>query len=156
MPPTPVEDTEPLLLSVNGGTVERVGVCAEGDNCPRYHCRACGDYWLLDPRHACRAGRPSRQDLEQTIAKWVDEEMTRGDDLETSAAKVLGRVKEAGLGEPLLDAFGDELIAQVWRQQQAWQPRASASVLRASNGVHHPQSRPRGVPQPTAHRVRVE
>ncbi len=141
MAPASAQHGDVALLQVNGGTVELAGVCAEGDNCQRYHCTACGEYWLNDPAHACRDGRPSRYDLERTIANWMDSQLKRGDDLVTSAAKVLKRVKQAGLSEALLDAFGEQLIADLWRRRQSEQPqpvgRAIVSPANVRTPVHH-------------------
>jgi chemotaxis protein histidine kinase CheA len=39
--------------------------------------------------------------------------------LEAAAQRVLQRVKAAALGEALLDAYGDRLILELWRERQA-------------------------------------
>jgi hypothetical protein len=46
----------------------------------------------------------------------MQEALNQDQDLATCARKVLKRVKAAGLGETLLDAYGDRLIATLWRE----------------------------------------
>ncbi len=63
-------------VQVNGASshdtsaVERAGYCADGDHCERWHCRACGRYWLSDAKHHCDS---AVHELEQTIRKWMEE-----------------------------------------------------------------------------------
>lgn len=135
MPRRSVDRPETLLLDINGGTVERAGTCAEGDHCTRYHCTACGEYWLSDPAHACKGGTPSRADLEQTICNWMDQQLRLGDDITTGSAKVLKRVKRAGLGDALLDAFGDRLIADLWREHLGGHDAEDANQVEAAANV---------------------
>ncbi len=92
-------------------TVEPAGVCADGDRCPRWHCRTCGRYWLGDPDdHLCR--------LAETVVHWMKEALRQERQLELAARTVLDRVKAAGLGEQLLDTYGAGLIVQIWHAQQ--------------------------------------
>jgi hypothetical protein len=97
-------------------TVERAGVCADGDNCPRYHCRACGKYWLGDEAaaHACQS---AAIDLEQTIYAWMAEELAFDRDLARCERNVLERLKAEGLGEALLDRYGPHVIDELGRDR---------------------------------------
>src|SRR2546422_35769 len=83
--------------------IEVVGTCADGDGCLRWHCRACGRYWLGDEPHACSE---LLVQLRHTVCAWMKEAL-EGDeeDLPTCARNVLEQVKDAGLGEAFLDAF---------------------------------------------------
>jgi hypothetical protein len=89
--------------------VERVGYCADGDGCPRFHCRACGRYWLGEEAHTCGAAAP---DLEQQIRGWMAEELQDREDLATCTRNVAQRVKATGLEEALLEWAIDAL----WRE----------------------------------------
>jgi len=90
--------------------VEQVGTCLEGDNCPRFHCTACGAYWLKDPQHVCGTAEA----IEQKVLTWMEEQLRRDADLGSSARAVVQRVINAGLGHSLLNAFGDRLILHLW------------------------------------------
>ncbi len=100
--------------SHNTSAVERAGYCADGDHCERWHCRACGRYWLGDAKHHCDS---AVHELEQTIRTWMEEALEEDGDVATCARLVLQRVKAAGLGEALLDAYGDRLIAALWEDR---------------------------------------
>jgi hypothetical protein len=108
------------LVRVNEGAIERAGTCLDGDNCPRYHCRACGQYWLGNARHTCGLdttgiGAASHlAQLEERICGWMAEALDQEADLSRCTRKVLDQVKAAGLGEALLDAYGDRLIRELW------------------------------------------
>jgi hypothetical protein len=109
--------------------VERAGVCADGDNCPRYHCRVCNVYWLGEPLHTCRpearAIAQSRRvpepvsvlNLDERIYAWMEQALAEGGDAARCTRNVLERVKAEGLGEALLDAYGDRLIGELWRDR---------------------------------------
>jgi hypothetical protein len=100
------------LRSNNERLIERAGECLDGDDCPRYHCRECGAYWLGDLRHICRAAPP---DLEQHLLRWMEEALAiEQGGLSVCARLVLLRVKAAGLGEAFLDTFGPDLIKDLW------------------------------------------
>lgn len=99
-------------------TVERAGTCLDGDNCPRYHCRACGQYWLGNAPHTCGVGSTDlgpgshRAQLQARICTWMALELEEDKDLETSTRNVLERVKAAGLAEALLEWA----IGELWRE----------------------------------------
>src|SRR5690348_4300756 len=92
------QDTEPSGL--------RAGECAEGDRCARYFCRGCGQFWLGNDEHICgasaaayfRGSASSREQLEERISRWMDEELEGNPDVTVSARNVLDRVKSAALG----------------------------------------------------------
>jgi hypothetical protein len=129
--------------------IERVGVCADGDNCSRYHCRACGRYWLGYPVHIC----DSVSHLEETIGVWIEEALEEDADVATCARKVLAQVSAASLSDAFLDAYGDRLIQELWlvrngnnnddehrdqgkanRVARPWATAAQTSVFRATHG----------------------
>jgi hypothetical protein len=119
---TPTANAFPLVR-VNESTIERAGTCLDGDNCPRYHCRLCGQYWLGNERHTCGLSRsgleaPSHvKQLERKICTWMAEALEQNRDFATCTRIVLEKVKAAGLGEALLDAYGDRLIRELWRDR---------------------------------------
>jgi hypothetical protein len=91
------------------GVVERVGTCADGC-CARFHCRACGHYWLgEEAEHVCGAAVP---DLERTIKAWIAAELEEGEGLATCTRRVLEQVKAAGLADALLEWA----IEKLWRE----------------------------------------
>jgi len=104
--------------------IECIGVCADGDNCLRYHCRACGRYWFGDAAHICGA-----EALDQRICRWMRQALDdviaerdqrrrppkEDEDVATCARNVLEQVKAAGLSEAFLDAYGPRLIEMLWR-----------------------------------------
>jgi hypothetical protein len=93
-------------------TVERAGFCLEGDQCVRWRCSACGQYWLDDPlAHVCTMPTV----FEDTICARVDQELERTADLANSTRTVLRRLRDDGFGHTLLDVFGERLIASLWR-----------------------------------------
>jgi hypothetical protein len=104
--------------------IERAGECAEGDHCPRYRCRLCGAYWLGNAPHSCgtaesHSGSASnREQLEETICGWMDKALRVDGDVLAAAHTVFMQVKKAALGEALLDAYGERLLVEVWRERQ--------------------------------------
>src|SRR5438045_3442371 len=112
------------MSSTASRVIERVGTCADGDNCPRYHCRACGHYWLGNVEHICgfaaplRGSASSREQLEETILRWMELELARDDDPTRCAQNVLERVKAAALSEAFLDVYGGEMIGELWERHQ--------------------------------------
>ena len=102
--------------------IERVGECLDGDHCPRYHCHACGQYWLGNTEHHCGvafhvegAASPNDQ-LRETISRWMEVELKRSPDIAVAARNVIERVKAADLSEALIDAYGHRLVIAIWHQ----------------------------------------
>lgn len=146
--------------------VVRVGECAEGDHCPRYHCLECGEYWLGNRPHRCGSGSvaylrgpsSSGEELTITITTWMREALAEHADVEASARDVLRRVKAAALVEALLDAYGARLIIEVWREHQDEAHVAPVAAL-TSHEPPRPQARrssPDRVPTHGERRVDVE
>jgi hypothetical protein len=137
-----VEFTTTASNSASTSTVARAivraGTCLDGDNCPRYHCRACGGYWLGNIEHTCGSAAPlrgsasSHEQLEEIILRWMQLELTKDDDLTTCALNVLERVKAAALGEAFLDTYGPQTIEDLWRDRDNHE---AGHDRRQANGV---------------------
>jgi len=107
-------------------TIERATppTCADGDNCPRYHCRAdrggCGAYWLGNDLHICGVevnmyGSASpREQLQKRVCTWMAEALADGGDPVTCTRRVVDQVRAAGLAEALLEWA----IGELWSDHQ--------------------------------------